>query len=59
MLGFSSGGILDRNEHEAESHITQTTADELLVSLPLGAAVRAAGLPSLPAARSKRCVSDW
>ncbi len=31
MLGFSSGGILDRNEHEAESRIKHITADKLLV----------------------------
>jgi hypothetical protein len=31
MLGISSGGILDRKEHEAESRIKQITADELLV----------------------------
>jgi hypothetical protein len=34
MLGFSSGGILDRNEHGPNPRITQITADELLVLQP-------------------------
>jgi len=36
MLGFSSSGILDRNEHGSNPHITQITADELLAPMPSG-----------------------
>jgi hypothetical protein len=36
MLGYSSGGILDRKEHGPNPRIMQIMADQLLAAMPLG-----------------------